>query len=380
MKKLLIDKKFFIITLMFFIFGALNIITASSSEALANGKTIYYYFIRQVVIVGVGYLIGFIIMSIPTNKYKFLTILLYAFFMAVLLFLLFNGVSHRGAKNWIKIFGIVFQPSEVMKPIIIVFLALIFDYKYRALSVSKDSNNSILATILFVGLLAPIIIFMEDDFGSMAILLGIFIVFLILAPINKKDKNKLWLVLIVMGVLGIGAVYIGRGYILSNAQMARFNFINPCSRYEHGGYQTCNGIIAINNGGLFGVGIGKSSQKYSYIPEAHTDSVFAIIVEEYGLIISTLIILTYVYIIRRILKISEQSKTIRGKFITLGVATYIGLHVILNLGGLFGALPLTGVPLPFLSYGGTYGFSLAISLALAQRVHMENRLEHIKLK
>ena len=167
-------------------------------------------------------------------------------------------------------------------------------------------------------------------------------------------------------------VIVGNKDILSLEQMDRLNYFNPCSNYEDGGYQVCNGFIAINDGGLLGLGIGKSKQKYSYIPEPHTDSVFAIIAEECGLLWSIVLIGLLVFVLKRILDLSSKSNTIRGRYICLGIATYIFMHIIVNLGGLFGLLPLTGVPLPFLSYGGSFTLSLIISLAIIQRIHIEN--------
>ena len=170
-----------------------------------------------------------------------------------------------------------------------------------------------------------------------------------------------------------------KGYILSPEQLDRFNFFNPCSNYEEGGYQTCNGFIAINDGGAFGLGGGKSKQKYSYIPEPHTDSVFAIIVEEQGFFKSLVIFLGYIIVLKRILSLSSKANTLRGRYICLGVATYIFMHILVNLGGIFGIMPLTGVPNPFLSYGGSFTISLIISLALVQRIHIETKRQKIKV-
>ena len=166
--------------------------------------------------------------------------------------------------------------------------------------------------------------------------------------------------------------------IFTPAQLSRFDFFDPCSDYYEGGYQICNGFIAINEGGLFGNGIGESKQ-VSYIPESHTDSVFAIIAEEYGLIICTLIFIAYLVILFRIFKLSSRTSTIKGKYICLGIGVYIFLHFLINLGGLFGIMPLTGVPLPFLSYGGSYTLSLMISLAVVQSIHIETEREKIRV-
>ena len=188
--------------------------------------------------------------------------------------------------------------------------------------------------------------------------------------------------LITIGV--IGAMLIVRlcitGYVLSNTQTSRLNnFFNPCSKYEQTGYQVCNAFIAINNGGALGVGIGKSTQKYSYIPEPHTDMVFSIIAEENGVMKCALIFFGYLIILYRILNLSMNTKTVRNKNICLGIGTYIFLHIFINLGGLFGIIPLTGVPLPFLSYGGSFMISLIASLAIVQRIHIEMKNEKIRV-
>ena len=139
-------------------------------------------------------------------------------------------------------------------------------------------------------------------------------------------------------------------------------------------------FIDINNGGLFGSGIGNSKQKYSYIPEPHTDMVFSIIAEEQGFLFGSIILMLMFYVVYRVLKISANASTIRGKYICLGVASYIFMHMFVNLGGLFALIPLTGVPLPFLSYGGSFTLSLIISLAIVQRVNIETRREKIEIK
>lgn len=124
---------------------------------------------------------------------------------------------------------------------------------------------------------------------------------------------------------------------------------------------------------MFGVGPGKSTQKYSFIPEPHTDSVFAIFAEEYGVFGATVLFMFYISVLKQIINISTNASTIRGRYIALGVASYIFLHIFINLGGIFGIIPLTGIPLPFLSYGGTYALTLIIALAVVQRINIETK-------
>ena len=228
-----------------------------------------------------------------------------------------------------------------------------------------------IAIILAVGLVFPLIIFFQKDFGTMFIILCIFGGMFLASPILRSEKFKTILLLLGLGICMLFIiVVVGKKDVLSLEQLDRFNFFNPCSNYE-GGYQTCNGFIAINDGGLFGLGIGKSKQKYSYIPEPHTDSVFAIITEECGLLWDIVIFILWIIVIKQILNLASKANTIRGRYICLGVAIYIFMHIFINLGGLFGLIPLTGVPLPFLSYGGSFTLSLIVSLAVIQRIHIE---------
>lgn len=374
------DKPLLFITIFLFIFGLFNIVTASSSEAVMRyEKNLFYYFFRQLIMITIGFILASIVIRTDTKKYKSLITIGFFAITGCVLYLFLYGTFHKGAQNWLKIGPITFQPSEFCKPIIIVALSLIFEKAKNKLRNKKQKHYDILFLILFVGLFNPVIIFLEKDLGTMLILLVIFFVMFISSPILKEEKIKTIGFIILIGVCGLIVIKNQKGYILSEEQMARFNFINPCKNYLDGGYQICNAYIAINNGGLFGLGIGKSQQKYSYIPEPHTDMVFAIIAEEQGLIRSSFILIGYVVILYRILNLSSKANTLRGKYICLGVATYIFSHILINLGGLLGVLPLTGVPLPFLSYGGSFTMSLLISLGLVQRVHIEYRRKKIKI-
>lgn len=375
-----LDKPLLYICILLFTFGLFNIVTASSSEAVIRyEKSLFYYFFRQLAMILIGVFLSVFIIKKDTKKYRFPAFVCFVFITICILYLFLYGTFHKGALNWLTIGSITFQPSEFLKPIMIVCLALIFEKTKGKLRSKKYKHYDIIGLILFVGLFNCVIIFLEKDFGTMLIVFLIFLVMFFASPILKHEKTKTIIFLIVVGLCGLLLIKNQKGYILSEEQMTRFNFYNPCRNYLDGGYQICNAYIAINNGGLFGLGIGKSQQKYSYIPEPHTDMVFAIIAEEQGVIRSSLILILYVVILYRILDLSSKVGTLRGKYICLGVATYIFSHIMINLGGLFGILPLTGVPLPFLSYGGSFTISLLVSLGLVQRVHIEYKREKIKI-
>ena len=374
------DKWLLWISMVVIIYGLLNIVTASSSEAVTSQAPLYYYFYQHSKMLAIAFLGSLFIINIDTKRYSGVAFILYFVILGLLIYLSRFGVAHRGSINWIRIAGVTFQPSELAKPVMIVCLSLVFEKFYRKFKNKRISHTDMLGIVFVVGLIYPVIIFLQKDLGTALIITSIFGVMFLTSPILAKEKlvwiGRLFIVLI----LGFLIMLSVKGYILSDEQLDRFNFFNPCSNYEEGGYQTCNGFIAINDGGLLGLGPGKSKQKYSYIPEPHTDSVFAIIVEENGLILSTIIFICYYFILKRILMLASVASTIRGRYICIGTATYMFMHILINLGGLFGIMPLTGVPLPFLSYGGSFTVSLIMMLAVVQRVHIETRRQKIEIK
>ena len=142
----------------------------------------------------------------------------------------------------------------------------------------------------------------------------------------------------------------------------------------------CNGYIAIHNGGLFGVGLGESTQKYSYLPEAHTDFIFPIICEELGAIIGIIVVFGYMVMLYLVLRVAKSTYNIRDSILCYGVFGYMLAHILINLLGVLGLIPLTGVPLPFLSYGGSYNLCVVVSLFVLQRIHYENKEAQLRRK
>ena len=371
------DKILLLITTLLFIFGLFNIVTASSRAAVIRYNTsLYSYFFKQLVSIIVGFGATIFILKIPTKKYGYFGAVFYIVVLFLLLYVLFFVDEQQGSKNWIVIKGFgTIQPSEFAKPAMIIMVSFMFEKMFKNLRNPNINHYNSIAKILFIGGLYPAIIFLCKDLGTMIVITVIFGVLFITSPILKQEKIRIIGTVIFVGIL----ILLFKGSsIFTPAQLSRFNFFDPCNDYYEGGYQICNGFIAINEGGLFGSGIGESKQ-VSYIPESHTDSVFAIIAEEYGLIICTLIFLAYLVVFFRIFKLSSRTSTMKGKYICLGIGVYIFLHFLINLGGLFGIMPLTGVPLPFLSYGGSYTLSLMISLAIVQRIHIETEREKIRV-
>ena len=375
-----LDKPLLIASAALFIFGLLNIVTASSRAAVVNyDVSIYYYFYRQLIFIILGLIAGLIIIKTDTKYYKLIVPILFVAVIALNLWALtFEELS--GSKNWIDLKFIKLQPSEFSKPIIIALLAIMFEKNYRKLRTLNIKHYDTIATMIFIAMIIPAIIVLQKDFGTLLIILFIIFMMFLSSPILKVDKIKTFLLMVGLGALALLVMYSVQGYILNDARISRFtSFLDPCGNYENGDYQVCNSYIAINDGGLWGLGIGKSKQKYSYIPEPHTDSAFAIIAEEYGIYRCIFIFILYGIVLYRIAVIGAKAASLRGRYICVGILSYIFIHIFINLGGMFGLIPLTGVPLPFLSYGGSFVLSLLASLAIVQRVCIESKNKKIKI-
>lgn len=374
MKKMLskMDKPLLFFTILYSVFGLIMILSASSvSAVLRYHVSTYYFFIRQLLFIIVSFAIGIVILKLPTSKYKYFTPFLVLGILAALAGLFIYGRISNGAQSWYKIGFFNLQPTEFAKSIIIVYMAVFYD---RILK-KKNTNVYNYLIPIAVAIVMFLLICMQPDFGGAVILAGItFLIFMIL-PIEKNNFTRLLKFLGIALIIG-GIVFINSGNDFFNeTQMARFKFKEPCKRYkEDTGYQVCNGFIAMHNGGLFGVGLGNSTQKYLYLPEAHTDFIFAIIVEELGLIFGILVILGYLYILYRILRVAKKSYTLRGSILAYGTFALIFMHLLINFLGSLAVIPLTGVPLPLLSYGGSFTINIIVMLFVVQRVSIENNI------
>ena len=359
------------------IVGLIMIFSSSSvSTVLRYNVPQYHFFLRQAIFLAVSFVLGFlIVIRFPTSKYKYLTFFAIVGIIIALLGLFVYGRITNNAQSWYDLGPFALQPSEFAKSIIIVFLAV----AYSRLEKKKTSNIYVFLIPVAICLFIAILIAMQPDFGTALIICGItFFVFISIPYVKQNIIKVLKIGAICIVVAAVALLYSGTE-IFNSRQLQRFEFRNPCERYqENTGYQVCNGFIAIHNGGLFGVGLGNSSQKYLYLPESHTDFIFPIIVEELGLLIGIVLILGYMVMLWRILKIARQAENLRLSILAYGVFLYLLFHILINLLGILALIPLTGVPLPFLSYGGSFTINVVIMLFVVQRVNIENKT--IKMK
>ncbi len=370
-----VDKPLLILSIILFLFGLVMIFSASNVTSYMNGGSAYSYFIRQAVFLVISAIICLIIMKFNTKMYGILSHVLLFGVIAVLVLLLIYGKATNYAISWIRIGSMTIQPSEFAKVIMIVWMA-----RYYEMNEKKLNNWLICSVPLLVGMGITFLIVCQPDLGT-AIIFALLVGSIFLSvPMPKQVKRNI-IFFIILIVLGVAAFLLMAGKsLIQERQLERFNFLRPCDRLLDTGNQVCNGYIAINNGGLTGIGLGNSTQKYLYLPYPYTDFIYAVIVEELGVLVGILLIIAYMYVLYRIIKIGKASYTNRGAIICYGVAAYIFLHVAVNLLGLFGLMPMTGVPLPFVSYGGSFTLCLMVALTFVQRVHIETKIRELKMR
>ena len=381
-----LDKPLLIISIILFVVGLIMVFSSSNVTAyMTHAASPYNYFIKQGAFLLVGLIFSLIMIKFNTKLYGILSWTLFLGVGVSLFVLLFIGKTKNQTISWYDLGRFSFQPSEFIKVISIIWMAEYYEK-------NKDNLSSYWVSLfpLFACGIIAILIFVQPDLGTTIIYLVIVFAIFLAEPVPKSIKTKL-----IFG--GVGAIVLATFALLSSGkqlilerQLERLNFTRPCDRLLDTGNQVCNGYIAINNGGLTGKGLGNSTQKYLYLPEPYTDFIFTITVEELGSAIGVLIIILYMVVLYRILAIGRKSYTNRGSTICYGVAVYIFCHIAVNLMGIFGLIPMTGVPLPFMSYGGSFTICLIAALTAVQRVSVEtgirdqvkteNRLKNPKKK
>ena len=364
------DKPLFFISVILFTIGLIMVFSSSNVTAyMRHAVSPYNYFIKQGLFLLVGIVLSLIMIKFNTKVYGLLSKPLFLGVGISLAVLLFVGKSQNQAISWYDLGPFSFQPSEFIKVISIIWLAEYYE--------KNKKNLDTYWTSLFpigVCIIVAVLIFFQPDLGT-TIIYSLIVGFIFLAqPIKKSIKTKTLTVVICGLAIVAFAILSGGKKLILERQMERLNFTNPCDRLLTTGNQVCNGYIAINNGGLFGKGLGNSTQKYLYLPEPYTDFIFTITIEELGAIVGIIILLLYTVLLYRILAIGRDCYTNRGSTICYGVAIYIFLHIIVNILGIFGLMPMTGVPLPFMSYGGSFTICLIAALTAVQRVKIETRI------
>jgi len=309
------------------------------------------YFPTQAIALLIGFVILFVAASVHASFYRVSSRLIYALSILSLLAVLFFGSSIRGTRGWFRFAGFSFQPAELAKVALVIFLAWLINRYGRRF----DRYKFVVSTGLF-SLLPMALIMLQPDLGSAIVLGAVWFGLMVVAGTRKRY---------IFGVIAIAfcAFLIGWFFLFKDYQKERFiTFVDPARDPLRSGYNVSQSLIAIGSGGIFGRGLGFGSQsQLHFLPEAQTDFIFSVIAEELGFVGISLVLGLYLVIFWRLLLIARGCSDDFSAYCVIGVLCVFFVQMVINIGGATGFLPVTGVTLPFLSYGGS---SLIINLLL----------------
>lgn len=320
----------------------------------ASGKEL---FLSQLVFFILGLFIFLIFSQIDFSVFKSLSFFLY-FFSLFLLFLTFFGPHVRGATRWVEILGVRWQPSEMVKTLAVLSFASFFS------SSPPRSLKSLVIGLIIIAV-PLVLIFRQPDLGNAIIILGIWsgIIYAAGLPVFLGIGGGVFFVLFLPLIW----------FFLKDYQRARIlSFLNPYLDPAGAGYHSIQAIIAVGSGTLMGRGLGEGSQsRLLFLPEYHTDFIFAALVEDLGLLGAFFVVLSYIVLLWHILQIAKNSKNPFASLVLVGVFCLLFLQVFINIGMNLGLVPITGITLPLLSYGGSSFLSVMILLGIVANISKE---------
>lgn len=349
--KITFDRPLFFSILTLLGIGLIMIASAGVVYGRVRFGDDYYFLKQQLLGLGVGLLLLFILQQIHYRVWQrfVVPIFIVALILLILVFIPGFGTTVYGATRWIELGPVSFQPSEVMKFAIILYLAAWLSSKGRA-----KTSDFFEGLVPFLALLSVVgfLIIKQPDTGTLGLIFLVSIAMFFVSGAN---------ILHMLFLFGGGLTFLFILIKMAPYRMQRFLvFVNPDHDPLGFGYQMTQALLAIGSGGLFGAGLGQSRQKFNYLPEPVTDSIFAVLGEEFGLVGTVLVVSLFLFVAYRGLRIAASAPDDFGRLLATGIVSWIVFQAFINIAAISGLIPLTGIPLPFISYGGT---SLAVLLA-----------------
>ena len=353
---LFLNKKFdysiLIVTLLLLSIGLIMLLSASAPTSLSESGNSYKYVVKQGALAALGLFAMITLSKIDYRIYKHFKWIIYLGLLALLVAVGFAGTYAGGARRWINIFGFSFQPSEFAKVGFVVFYAAILSDMKEKNKIKKFVPGFLFPLIFLVPIVVAIFI-LQNHFSATFIIVAITLVQMFVA-------GSAFRYFIASGVLGVVGIL---GFLLKTSTGGgeanfRFSRIQTWLNLESAdltgeAWQITNSLYAIGSGGLFGLGLGNSKQKYLYLPEPQNDFIFAVLAEELGFFGCTLVILLFALFVWRGIVIAIKSEDTFGTLIAIGLTAMIGLQALINIAVVTNTIPVTGMPLPFFSYGGS---------------------------
>lgn len=324
--------------------GLVVIYAISPGLAAQNNVGQGYYVSKQLVAIVMG-LVAFVVMSnVPIKFWQTIQKPLIGMALLAALAVRLFGQQVNGAYRWIQVGGISFQAAELIKFALLIWLASFLVERIRQSNLA-DLKISIKPMIIAIGLIGIVVGKVQSDFGSTAVMIAMMAAMAFVAGMPMKRVFAFGGIIAILGVLLIAPSSYRRGRVMT--------YLHPESDCQDAGYQVCQALLTVGSGGMFGLGVANSVQAYGYLPEAANDSIFAILAEKFGFVGVTALIALFAAFFRRLFKIAEQAPTEYARLLVVGILAWLSTQVLINVGAMLGLLPLKGITLPLISYGGT---------------------------
>jgi cell division protein FtsW len=364
------DYPLIIAILLLCLFGLVMVYSSSMVLAASpkfNNPTFFYD--RQKLSLGIGLIAFIVTMLFPYKAYAnsklLLLIVLGSIGMLSVVFIF--GHTANNAQSWLMLGTRGIQPSEFTKLSVIIYLAAVYAKKQ---SYINQFDKAVLPPILFT-IIICFFVAIQPDLGTASIIGMIASTVIICSGMNLKNLFKLALLGIVGFAVVLPIIMFNYNSIVTEERVGRFSgFIDPFEHEDDHGYQLVNSYIALGSGGIKGLGLGQSVQKFGYLPEAHTDFIMAVVAEELGLIGVLFILVLLFFVILKGFLVARKCEDPFGSLLAIGISSMLAIQVFINLGGLTGIIPITGVTLPFISYGGSSLILLLASMGILVNVSM----------
>jgi rod shape determining protein RodA len=352
-------------TLALLVLGTLLVWSATSARSELTGSDPQLFLRKQLVNVGIGLVLMTLVMATDHRWVRLLAPVAYVASVGGLVMVLTSGSTINGSRSWLQFGSMSLQPSEFAKLAVVIGMSLVL--AERAEGRRRHRVNWLdVGLMLMIAGLPAVLILLQPDLGTMLVLTAT--VFGVLAASGAPRR---WLALVLAGGVTAAVAAVAGGF-LKQYQVDRFlAFTNPGLDPRGAGYNTEQARIAVGNGGLFGQGLFHGSQtRAGFVPEQHTDFIFTVAGEELGLEGAGVVIALLCVVVWRALVIASRSDDVFGRVAAAGIACWLGFQAFQNIGMCLGIMPVTGVPLPLVSYGGTAIFASLLGIGLLQNIHL----------
>ncbi len=345
--------------------GCLLVWSATTERDDLTGGDPRAFFAKQLVNVAIGLALMALVVATDHRWVRILAPVAYLVAIVGLVLVLTMGTTINGSRSWLMIGGLSLQPSELAKLAVVVGMALVVAERSEGRWRERVGTVDVLLMLAVAGVPASLIL-AQPDLGTMLVLTAT-----VFGVIAASGAHRRWLAALAVGGVGVAIFAVVTGF-LEDYQVDRFlAFTNPDLDPRGAGYNVEQARIAVGNGGLFGQGLFDGSQTRSgFVPEQHTDFVFTVAGEELGLVGAGLIIALLGVVLWRALAIAARTDDVFGRIAAAGIACWIGFQAFQNIGMCVGIMPVTGVPLPFVSYGGSSMFASLLAVGLLQNIHL----------